>query len=304
MYPICRNLRRNPTNWKNQNTPSLKQATSHITLAGLKLFQSTQPSTHEIKPWEKIPIITDYLEISKKEALSNPMKARFLFYEYKNKLNITSEDYTDGSLNKETKNTTYAAVLPSWNIEEAGTLVEGTSIFTAEAFGILRAMEIAYSHEEYIAEFVIFTNSKSVLKALDGPVKNKHHIIQEIIKTSLNLKSSGTRVRICWVPSHVGILGNERADTLVNLENSLNSRTSLDNALSISEETSIFKLYLKEFKMKELKMSNDKVNIQKRKQPGFLKWHLHKFRTITRILFRLRTGHNRLRAQPARHRPE
>jgi hypothetical protein len=69
-----------------------------------------------------IPIITDYLEISKKEALSNPVKARSLFYEYKNKFNVTKKAYTDGSLKKETKNTTYAAVLPSWDIEQAGTL--------------------------------------------------------------------------------------------------------------------------------------------------------------------------------------
>jgi hypothetical protein len=71
-------------------------------------------------------------------------------------------------------------------------------------------MEIAYSNEEYIAELAIFTDSKSVLKELDeqNNLNNKHHIIHEIIKTSLNLKSGGTRVRICWVPSHVGIPGN------------------------------------------------------------------------------------------------
>ena len=98
MCPICLNLRRNPTNWKNQNTPSLKQKTSHITLAGLHLFQSTQSSKHGIKPCEIIPIITDYLKISKKEALSNPVKARSLFYEYRNKFNIDNID--DRSLNR------------------------------------------------------------------------------------------------------------------------------------------------------------------------------------------------------------
>ena len=37
---------------------------------------------------------------------------------------------------------------------------------------------------------------------------------------------------------------------------------------------------------------------------SFFKWLLQKSSTITRILFSLRTGHNRLRAQLARHRTQ
>jgi hypothetical protein len=54
--------------------------------------------------------------------------------------------------------------------------------------------------------------------------------------------------------------------------------------------------------MEELKMGHEKENIHRRTQTGSLKWHQHKFRKITQILFRLRTGHNRLKAQMARHR--
>ncbi len=42
----------------------------------------------------------------------------------------------------------------------------------------------------------------------------------------------------------------------------------------------------------------------RRTQTGSLKWHRHKSRKITQILFRLRTGHNRLKAQMARLMPQ
>lgn len=41
-----------------------------------------------------------------------------------------------------------------------------------------------------------------------------------------------------------------------------------------------------------------------RTHTGSLEWHQHKSRMLTRILFRLRTGHNRLRAQLARQMPD
>lgn len=65
----------------------------------------------------------------------------------------------DGSLSKETSNTTYATVIPELSIEEAGTVLEVTSLFTAEAYGIHRAMEIMYSSLKDIQELAVFTDS-------------------------------------------------------------------------------------------------------------------------------------------------
>jgi hypothetical protein len=56
--------------------------------------------------------------------------------------------------------------------------------------------------------------------------------------------------------------------------------------------------------MEELKKGHEKENIHRRTQTGSLKWHRHKSRKITQILFRLRTGHNRLKAQMARLMPQ
>lgn len=131
-------------------------------MANINLFQegdNQAPQRNGILPWAETPITLDYLQISKKEAQTNQAKVRALFYKYKMQKQNAVEAYTDGSLNKERKNTTYAVILPAFNIEETGTLAEGTSIFTAEAYGIHRAMEIAYNYPGDIDELVIFTDS-------------------------------------------------------------------------------------------------------------------------------------------------
>ncbi len=52
--------------------------------------------------------------------------------------------------------------------------------------------------------------------------------------------------------------------------------------------------------MEALQRGHDKENIRNKVRTGMLKWHIHKSRRVTRILFRLRTGHNRLGAHLAR----
>ena len=38
-------------------------------------------------------------------------------------------------------------------------------------------------------------------------------IVQNIIKDYTHLANSGKTIILCWIPSHVNIRGNERADT-------------------------------------------------------------------------------------------
>ena len=52
----------------------------------------------------------------------------------------------------------------------------------------------------------------SSLQALSG-FKLEIHFVQNIIKDYTHLTNSGKTVILCWIPSHVNIVGNERADT-------------------------------------------------------------------------------------------
>jgi len=51
----------------------------------------------------------------------------------------------------------------------------------------------------------------SSLQALNG-FKLELDLIQKILKDFSNLTTIGKTVMLCWIPSHVNILGNENAD--------------------------------------------------------------------------------------------
>jgi hypothetical protein len=104
------------------------------------------------------------------------------------------------------------------------------------------------------------------------------------------------------IPSHVGIPGNEAADRLASEENKqLFPSRSLQNFLSSADEqAAVFKEYLRKININELHKGRYKDNTHTRTKTGALKWHSHKSRKITRVLFKLRTGHNRLKANLAR----
>ena len=62
-------------------------------------------------------------------------------------------------------------------------------------------------------KFVIFCDSKSVLESIANQ-ESKNPIMLEILDSLQDLKHNEIIVEFCWVPSHIGIIGNERADLL------------------------------------------------------------------------------------------
>jgi kelch-like protein 2/3 len=60
------------------------------------------------------------------------------------------------------------------------------------------------------SKFIIFTDSKSTLQGLEGCVD--HPYIAKILFAHHQNAVRGKEVVFCWVPSHVGIPGNEKAD--------------------------------------------------------------------------------------------
>ena len=91
-------------------------------------------------------------------------------------------------------------------------LPSSCSIFTAEAFAILLAVKHVFSNGNFKETFTIFTDSLSVLFTLKQLLPT-HHMVQEVHKWLVLLHSRRRiQVHFCWVPAHVGVIGNERAD--------------------------------------------------------------------------------------------
>ena len=115
--------------------------------------------------------------------------------------------YTDGS--KSSAGVGFGVVFPNFNC--SGALPVSASVFTAELFGILTALKRIVNYEGVI--FTIFSDCKSVLEFL-GSFNPSHPLVLEILEWLFLLSCKRKVVQFCWVPSHVGIAGNEAADRL------------------------------------------------------------------------------------------
>ena len=61
--------------------------------------------------------------------------------------------------------------------------------------------------------YTIFCDSKSVLQSIEC-FDSKHPIILKILEWLFLIQKRGKIINFCWVPAHVDITGNERADRL------------------------------------------------------------------------------------------
>ena len=86
---------------------------------------------------------------------------------------------------------------------------DSASVLTAEVWAIIKALEQV---KDYIAsKYIVFTDSLSCLQALHH-MKLEHPMIGMVIRMCFFLNFAKKDIVFCWVPSHNGIKGNEKAD--------------------------------------------------------------------------------------------
>ena len=83
-----------------------------------------------------------------------------------------------------------------------------SSIYSAEAIAIDLAMNIIANHKS--SKCIIYSDSKSVLQALQSKVSSTPLIIR--LRDKMNTYSENNSIILSWIPSYIGIQGNERAD--------------------------------------------------------------------------------------------
>ena len=150
--------------------------------------------------------------------------------------------------------------------------------FKAEAEALKKAaIEIRNNLPRTKPNVVIFTDALSVFSKLQIP---RQKDLSEV-ETALVDLAAQTNLILQWIPAHCGIQGNERADRLAREGGQLEQE---DRYTTDTDEKTIIKTLSK----KKWKQQHPNYNQSN---------SLHKLnRTVQVILFRLRTGHNRLNA--------
>ena len=119
--------------------------------------------------------------------------------------------FTDGSLMETIAGASFT--IPSQKVKKSFYIGKNVSIFTAELIGVIQALKFIIDSSNHIPKAVFFIDSKSVLYALKSfSLKTRPDLIIEASQIIHSLIESGTEVSLCWIPSHVGISGNEIAD--------------------------------------------------------------------------------------------
>ncbi|KAG1713961.1 RNA-directed DNA polymerase from mobile element jockey [Nymphon striatum] len=171
---------------------------------GLPLGNIAKCVLPSIPPWTMNRPIINF-------SLTGLKKGTTPSYVYLNKFLEVSDSYhgyhhiyTDGSR----QNDEVAAAAISSLRSLSSRLPDKSSIFSAESKALLLALDIV--ENSTYGRYIILSDSLSCLMALDN-MKYSHPTICEILFKLHNLSFSN-HVIFCWLPSHVGISGNEKAD--------------------------------------------------------------------------------------------
>jgi ribonuclease HI len=168
---------------------------------------------HPFPPWQiQAPnFITDYGPVSKQQ---NPqlcsVYAKEIVHEYQNHLQI----FTDGSKQMD-GHVGCAFAIPALKITKKYRLENDVSIFSAELQAIYLALDYLSNVRPTTEgrKIVILTDSRSALEALQNCGSNRRNTIEKSNFLIHQLIQTGSEVTLAWIPSHMGIRGNEMADT-------------------------------------------------------------------------------------------
>ena len=104
----------------------------------------------------------------------------------------------------------------------------------------------------FVVEFIIFSDSKSALSALENLNKNKCSPIIFTIRQKLALADSlDINIKLVWIPSHEGIDGNNKVDS--------KAKNATSEVTNLNELIPVFDLY-SEVKKKCKKENENLIN--------------------------------------------
>ncbi|KAG1665082.1 RNA-directed DNA polymerase from mobile element jockey [Nymphon striatum] len=171
---------------------------------GLPLGNIARCVLPSIPPWTMHRPIINFSLTGLKKGTTPSYVYLYKFLEVSDSYHGYHHIYTDGSR----QNDEVAAAAISTLKSLSSRLPDKSSIFSAESKALLLALDIV--ENSTYGRYIILSDSLSCLMALDN-MKYSHPTICDIL-VKLHILTKSNHVIFCWLPSHVGISGNEKAD--------------------------------------------------------------------------------------------
>jgi len=223
--------------FKPSNVPIYSKTLEYFSDSSSEIIRS--PVLPEMPPWHLKDCSVDTSLTNCGSKHENPELLKNLALEKIESYNNSTHIYTDAS--KTTENKTAAAFcVPELNIEHSTRLTDKITIFAAELTAIKLALLWAtnYTLDKDIS---IFSDSLSSLQAIaSGKSSCRPNLLLEV-KALVSKYSKN--VTFVWLPSHIGIKGNELADKLANLS-TINQCIEVDIGLELSEAYNLVDRYI------------------------------------------------------------
>jgi ribonuclease HI len=203
-----KNTSTQPACWRTaeeeKETPRLTEAMKRI-----------KPYSATIPPWELETPATNTELSESQDKLTDDQRSLGRANNFIDRIKGPGmEIYTDGSKDEQ-GNVGVGVYVADWKVRKQYRITKDVSIFTAEMIGILKALELLLDKPPIQA--TIFTDSLSSVQSLRGTGDScRPDVEEEILHLNTRLKREGCEVTIAWIPAHIGIVGNERADKLAN----------------------------------------------------------------------------------------
>ncbi|GFT48302.1 RNase H domain-containing protein [Trichonephila clavipes] len=260
--------------------PFMDRMKLHISELDLPNVHIQQRNLFLFQPWNtpRFHYINPFATYSKSTVA--PVVFQRVFAYHRGQYSSYSTIYTDGS--KRADYVGFGVVIE--DIMHGYKLDTSCSVFSAEAVAIYHALQSIDSN--MLRKYCIYTDSMSVLEALENYNDRCHPLVCQILAITSRLYSKGFDIVFCWLPSHVGILGNEQADSAAR-----SATTHLPLAVPLSDMKRVILHHI--FQIWQELWSQQLDNKLHSVKPVIGAWPVMPMRRTDVTLTRLRIGHTR-----------
>lgn len=197
--------------WRNKEKPRLVNSLERLAALRPPIIKSSSLPIYSV-PFEALThsskVITN-IGIDKGSPLANSIFSKFVINHFPSYRLF----FTDASKLTDQGCVGAAFLLANSHIMAKFKLPPEASVFSGECLALLKALEYIYTHK--LSKSVIFSDCLSALQSISlRPFKNFacKYLTCQLKHLSYKCHSAGLEVVFVWIPSHSGIVGNERAD--------------------------------------------------------------------------------------------